>query len=158
MLTNPLFYSGLIWRRGKNRLAGGGERGDRLEMRKDNCPRTIEHSSVGGEWANKRTQAYGFLLKVYKNNPSLEKVSLSSVSISSTTNLFLALFMNCISARLRFLKQKYITASLHKSRRSPNVLRSSGNAGSKYTQSAARITSGFSLTTSAGNGLPLFSC
>ncbi len=118
------------------------------------CSQTAEHGSVGDNGAM-RTQAYGFLLKVYKNNPSLENVSLSSVSISSTTNFFRALFMNCMSARLRFLKQKYMTASLHKSRRSPNVLRSSGNAGSKYTQSAAKITSGFSLTTSAGNGSPL---
>jgi hypothetical protein len=100
-------------------------------------------------------KSYGFRLKVYKNNPSLEKVTLSSSSISSTTNRFFAFFINCISALLRFLKQKYMTASLHKSRRSANVLSSSGKAGSKYTQSAAKITSGFSLRTSSGKGSPL---
>ena len=99
--------------------------------------------------------AHGFLLKVYRNNPSLEKVSLSSSLISSTTKLFFAFFMNCISALLRFLKQKYMTASLYKSNRSVNVLRSSGKAGSKYTQSAAKITVGFCLRTSAGSTSPL---
>jgi hypothetical protein len=101
------------------------------------------------------SDAHGFLLKVYRNNPSLEKVSRSSSLISPTTNLFFALFINCMSALLRFLKQKYITASAHKSRRSANVLKSNGKAGSKYTQSAAKITLGFSLRTSAGSASPL---
>jgi hypothetical protein len=129
-----------------------------LEVEKDHCPKTTNHGSVGGKCGMGGHKSYGFLLKVYRNNPSLEKVSLSSSSISSTTNLFLAFFMNCISALLRFLKQKYITASLHKSSRSAKVLKSNGNAGSKYTQSAAKITSGFSLMTSSGNGSPLLSC
>ena len=152
MSTNPLFCLGLIWQRGKNKQSTIG--GDEERQLSPNSGTR----QCRGKWGSERTQAYGFLLKVYKNNPSLEKVSLSSDSISSTTNFFRALFMNCMSARLRFLKQKYMIASLHKSRRSPNVLRRSGNAGSKYTQSAARITSGFSLTTSAGNDSPLCFC
>ena len=137
MSKSLLSCSGSIWRTRKFRSAQNRQR--------------RKQGSAG-------LDTHGFLLKVYRNNPSLEKVSLSSSLISSTTNIFFALFMNCMSARLRFLKQKYMTASLHKSRRSPNVLRSSGKAGSKYTQSAARITSGLSFTTSAGNGSPLCFC
>lgn len=148
MLKSLLLCSGSTWQIGRSRSIGIGGR------------QLLQITHHGRYWEGRFMRghkSYGFLLKVYRNNPSLEKVSLSSSSISSTTNFFFAFFMNCMSALLRFLKQKYMTASLHNSRRSTSVLRSNGKAGSKYTQSAAKMILGFSLRSSAGNGSPLSS-
>lgn len=151
MLTSLHLCLGSTWQTGKNKVNWERERRKALLVRSKN------HGTGWGKCYKQDDKSYGFRLKVYRNNPSLEKVSLSSSSISSTINLLFAFFMKYMSALLRFLKQKYTTASLHKSRRSANVLRSSGKAGSKYTQSAAKITLGLSLRTSAGNGSPLIS-
>jgi hypothetical protein len=48
-----------------------------------------------------------------------------------------------------------MTAAGRSARSSASVACSSGNAGSKYTQSAARTTSGGFVTISAGRGSPL---
>ncbi len=50
-----------------------------------------------------------------------------------------------------------MTAAGRSARRSASVVCSSGNAGSKYTQSAARMTSGGFATISADSGSPPWS-
>ncbi len=73
----------------------------------------------------------GFRLKVYRNKPSREYTGRSWSSISSIRNLFRAFFINCMSARRRFLKQKKTVADGDRSSRSERVVRRSGKAGSK---------------------------
>lgn len=95
------------------------------------------------------------LLNEKRKSPDREKTGRSSSKISSTRKAFLAFLTKFISALLRFLKQKYTTASGLSSSRSLSVCMSNGKAGSKYTHSAAMITLGFCSMTAAGSGSPL---
>jgi hypothetical protein len=71
------------------------------------------------------------LLKTYKNNLSLSHTGFSSSSTSCTIKIFFAFFINCISALLLLLKQKYILAEGLRLRSADKVDNKSGNAGSK---------------------------